>query len=172
MACPDRLAYPAKAGPIGWPCEQAGFEGHAPSDSLYVDTSVLVSALTHETATDRAQHFLPSADPEELATSAWVVAEFSSAMSVKLRMGQIVLEHRNTVLAGFRRLMAETFEVLPVDAGGFTTAARFSDQYALGLRTGDALHLAIAAEHGATLVSLDKRLVEAGASLGAATLLL
>ena len=139
---------------------------------FYVDTSVLVSALTSETATARAQNFLSSADPEELAISAWVVTEFSSALSIKLRTGQIILEHRNTVLAGFRRLVADTFEVLPVDAAGFTTAARFSDQYALGLRAGDALHLAIAAEHGATLVSLDKRLVEAGASLGAATLLL
>ncbi|WP_367187042.1 PIN domain-containing protein [Neomegalonema sp.] len=50
--------------------------------------------------------------------------------------------------------------MLPVETAGFAAAARFSDQYALGLRAGEALHLAIAAETGATLVSLDKRLVE------------
>lgn len=139
---------------------------------LYVDTSVLVSALTNETATDRAQHFLSSANPEELAISTWIITEFSSALSIKLRTNQIELEQRNTVLAGFRRLVADSFDVLSVDTTHFTTAARFSDQYALGLRAGDALHLAIAVEHGATLVSLDKRLVEAGVALGAATLLL
>lgn len=137
---------------------------------FYIDTSVLVSALTNETATDRAQHFLSSADPAGLAISAWVMTEFSSALSMKLRTGRIGLEQRNTVLAGFRRLVAESFGILPVDGAAFATAARFSDQYTLGLRAGDALHLAVAVEHGATLVSLDRRLVEAGASLGAATL--
>lgn len=139
---------------------------------LYVDTSVLVSALTSETATDRAQQFLASAAPEDLVISTWVMTEFSSALSIKLRTDQIGLVQRNLVLAGFRRLVADSFEVLSVDAANFATAARFADQHVLGLRAGDALHLAVAADHGATLVSLDKRLVEAGAALGAATTLL
>jgi hypothetical protein len=43
------------------------------------------------------------------------------------------------------------------------------DQQGLGLRAGDALHLAVAAEHGATLWTLDVRLAEAGPVLGVAT---
>jgi uncharacterized protein len=40
----------------------------------------------------------------------------------------------------------------------------------LGLRVGDALHLAICADHGATLCTLDRGLGEAGPTLGVATI--
>jgi len=39
-------------------------------------------------------------------------------------------------------------------------------------RAGDALHLAICADHGATLCTLDRRLGEAGPALGVKTTLL
>jgi len=42
----------------------------------------------------------------------------------------------------------------------------------LALRAGDALHLAICADHGATLCTLDRRLSEAGSTLGVKTMLL
>ena len=51
-------------------------------------------------------------------------------------------------------------------------AARFADQYELGLRAGDALHLAICVDHGATLCTLDRRLSGAGSALGVKTMLL
>jgi predicted nucleic acid-binding protein len=54
----------------------------------------------------------------------------------------------------------------------FRTAARFADHYVLGLRAGDALHLAICSDHGATLCTLDRGLSEAGAALGVKTMLL
>jgi predicted nucleic acid-binding protein len=54
----------------------------------------------------------------------------------------------------------------------FRTAARFADQHALGLRAGDALHLAICADHGATLCTRGRRLSEAGPALGVKTMLL
>ena len=63
-------------------------------------------------------------------------------------------------------MSAETFTVLPVSGAQFRTAARFADQHALGLRAGDALHLAICEDHGATLCTLDRRLGEAGPALG------
>jgi len=62
--------------------------------------------------------------------------------------------------------MAESFAVIPVTSSHFQTAARLADQYRLGIRAGDALHLAIALDRGATLCTLDKRLAEAGAALG------
>ena len=58
---------------------------------------------------------------------------------------------------------------MPVSGLQFRTAASFAGQYALGLRAGDALHLAVCPDHGATLRTLDRRLSEAGPALGVNT---
>ena len=79
---------------------------------------------------------------------------------------QIESLHRAEVLTTFARLSADSLTVLPISASQFRTAARFADQYALGQRAGDALHLAICADHGATLCTLDPRLGTAGPALG------
>ena len=153
--------------------------------SLYIDTSVLVAALTNEAETARIQAWLASQNPASLLVSDWVVTEFSSALSIKLRTGQITVTDRANALALFTRLCVDSFECLPVTGQQFRTAARFSDQHALhlphadqehaarfsdqhalGLRAGDALHLAVCADHGVMLCTLDRRLAEAGPQLG------
>ena len=53
--------------------------------------------------------------------------------------------------------------------GNLWTAAKFTDQHTLSLRAGEALHLATASEHGATVYTLDRRLAEAGPMLGVPT---
>ena len=140
--------------------------------SLYLDTSLLVAALTNEAETARMQAWLAAQPPDELTISDWVVTEFSSALSIKLRTGQLRPAHRADALSMFTRLLAESFTLLPIGGQQFRTAARYADQYALGLRAGDALHLALCADHGATLCTLDRRLGEAGAALGVKTMLL
>ena len=108
----------------------------------------------------------------DLAVSAWVATEFSAALSIKVRRKDLMLEHRASALAAFTRLLATSFASLPVSERQFQTAARFANQSHLGLRAGDALHLAIAADHGLELVTLDQRLAKAGAELGVTARLL
>jgi predicted nucleic acid-binding protein len=139
---------------------------------LYLDTSLLVAALTRETKTAIVLAWLDDQEPAELAISEWVATEFAAALSIKLRAGQIGANGRAGALARFAGLCAESLAVLPISDIHFRTAARFADQHAIGLRAGDALHLAICADHGAALFTLDRRLSEAGSALGMTTTLL
>lgn len=128
----------------------------------YVDTSLLVAALLNEKGTPAAQRWLSEQPAGELAISDWVITEFSAALSMKLRTGELQPPHR----------VEASLHVLPVSRLDFQTAARYSDQYLTGLRAGDALHLAIASNYGASLHTLDKRLAEAGQVFGVDALLL
>ena len=118
------------------------------------------------------QTWLGRQPEDNLAISDWVATEFTSALSIKLRTGQIDANDRAEVLAKFAQLAADSLTVVPVSRLQFRTAARFADQHTLGLRTGDALHLAVCADHGATLCTLDRRLNDAGSLLGIKTILL
>lgn len=138
----------------------------------YVDTSVLVAALTREAQTARMQKWLADQAAGALAISVWVITEFSAALSIKLRTGDIDAAHRANALAAFALLCEESFTILGVTAFTFHSAARFADQASIGLRAGDALHLAICAERGAELCTLDRRLSAAGPALGIKTALL
>lgn len=137
----------------------------------YLDTSVLVAGFTKEATTSRVQTWLAAQAPESLAISAWVVTEFSSALSLKLRIGDIDAQYRAEALATFARHCDQAFSILAASAGAFRTGARFADHSQLAIRAGDALHLAICAEHGVELCTLDRRLARAGPSLGVPTLL-
>jgi predicted nucleic acid-binding protein len=137
---------------------------------FYVDTSVLVLALTPEAATGRVLAWLGLHPAGGLLTSDWVVTEFSAALSIKLRTGAIDAGYRARTLAQFQRISMTKFATISITPATFRTAARFADQYASGLRAGDALHLALAADQAATIATLDTRLVVAAKALGIASM--
>ena len=139
--------------------------------TLYLDTSLLVAALTNEASTERVQTWLGQQDPDDLHISVWAMTEFSSALALKLRTGQIEMTQRADTLSRFMLLRAETFSTLAVTSEHFLLAGRFVDRHELGLRAGDALHLAIASEQGAKLCTLDKKLADAGVAFGVQSML-
>ena len=132
----------------------------------YLDTSLLVAALINEPRTGAAQSWLADQPAGQLAISDWVVTEFSGAMSIKLRMNALEPVHRADALAMFARLCERSLNVLPVERDDFRTAAQLANQHETGLRAADALHLAVAANHGLRVQSLDEGLVKAASQLG------
>jgi predicted nucleic acid-binding protein len=126
---------------------------------------LLVAALANEAATERVQIWLERQPPERLLISDWVVTEFASALSIEVRTGTIRVTDRARIAAAFTRLRADSLTVLSVTRDHFVAAALYAEQFSLGLRAADALHLAIAAERGATICTLDKRLSEAAMAL-------
>jgi uncharacterized protein len=81
-------------------------------------------------------------------------------------MKHLSVEQRASAVSLFTNLRAQSLSIAPVTREHFLSAARFSDQSRLGLRAGDALHVAVAGGLGATLCTLDKRLAEAAVALG------
>ena len=125
-----------------------------------------MAALTPEPATARVQRWLGDQPPESLLVSDWVITEFSSALALKLRTGALELEHRAAALAAFHDLLGRSLTVAAANGLHFRMAAAYVDRHELGLRAGDALHLAIAADAGAAIATLDQRQRDAALALG------
>jgi predicted nucleic acid-binding protein len=132
----------------------------------YLDTSAAVAAHTREVATERVQAWLGDAAPGALRVSRWVLTEFSSALSLKVRTGALTLEQRARVLANWTHFVNDEITVMDVTPDAFDLAASYAGRHDLGLRAGDALHLAVASTQGLALVTLDERMAMAAPELG------
>ena len=122
---------------------------------LYVDTSVLVALCTNEAKTADVLKWY-AACTDELASAAWCVTEFSSALGIKQRTGQLTKLQAQAAWVQFERMCANDLQLLPVEATTFHKAAMLTMDAAAGLRAGDALHLACAMEAKAQgLMTLD-----------------
>jgi uncharacterized protein len=132
---------------------------------IYLDTSVLVTALTTEPATGRVQLWLKERERHHLCISPWVVTEMQSALAMKLRLGIIVQDERERILDEFGYLQRTQFSQVEINHAHFRAAGGYAAQYKLALRAPDALHLAIASDNGATLATLDQRMFAAAQAL-------
>lgn len=122
---------------------------------LYVDTSVLVALCTNEGKTADVVKWYADCT-QELASAAWCVTEFASAMGLKQRTGQLTEEQAQTAWLQFERMCANDLQLLPVEVMTFHRAAMLTMDASAGLRAGDALHLACAMEAKAQgIVTLD-----------------
>ena len=137
---------------------------------IYVDTSVLVSALTLEVETTASQAWLQAQKTADLAISDWTIAEFSSALSIKVRTGALSVDLRSTALTEFESMTARSFLMWEIERPVYARAARLCERVETGLRASDALHLAIAEAHGAVIATLDRGLAAAAEAAGVSVL--
>jgi uncharacterized protein len=133
---------------------------------IYLDTSVVVALLTPEERSAQAlDWFAQSREP--LISSDWLITETHSALGIKQRHHGLSPEAHQAAGEQLERLLQGGVELLSLDRGRFRQAAKLLQDPALGLRAGDALHLAVALHNRCTrLASFDMRMQQAAKALG------
>lgn len=138
----------------------------------YLDASLIVAAVSIEMKSPDIQVWFATQPAGRLCTSAWAITEVSSALAMKRRAGTMTEEDRQRALATVSSLIDEVLIVEPVREQHFYMAARFADRIETKLRSGDALHMAVAQSINARVCTLDRVFAEAGPIVGVRTLLL
>lgn len=133
--------------------------------AVYADTSLLTAYYCPERGSDQAQVYLTSQN--SIAISWLTEVEMISALSKKVR--------QQTMSPGDARKIAKVFqthidtgnyEILSIGASDYREANRFIDRFDTGLRTLDALHVALVLRANKTLATADIKLAEATERLG------
>ena len=129
---------------------------------LYVDTSAVVPFFVNEAASEDVRRWFSKQALADIAISLWTTTEFASAMGIRTRTGTLDPASAHGFVEAFRTLVRQSITLLPVTAADFEFANELVLRFELGLRGGDALHLAIAGNAGAdTIVTLDRKMREA-----------
>lgn len=123
---------------------------------IYVDTSVIVALMTVEPKTPSVTTWFAELCEIPIASD-WLLTEFHSAISMKLRTGQLKKQHAKRIREEFEIMVDGGLRLIPVSRTAFALAAKMVQQTQTGLRAGDSLHLAVALEVGATyMATLDE----------------
>jgi predicted nucleic acid-binding protein len=130
---------------------------------LYFDTSFLAPLIFPEATSDEIAAFIVRLRTEDFAVSHWTRVDFSSLIAREVRVGGLDVQAARRADARFEAMVDESFSVLLPNADDFGLAKRYLGQFETGLRAGDALHLAVAKNHRASVIySLDRTLLKAG----------
>jgi len=133
----------------------------------YFDTSFLAPLILPEAASEPVAAVLEALPKDDLAVSHWTRIEFCSLLAREVRMAHLSEDNARAADARFETMIGESFAVLLPGSADFDLARAYLGRFETGLRAGDALHLAIAANRRAeVLYSLDRKLIEAGRRLG------
>ncbi|MBM5810759.1 MAG: type II toxin-antitoxin system VapC family toxin [Gammaproteobacteria bacterium] len=123
--------------------------------SLYPDASVLVALFVAESRSHDAQAALRG---HVLVVSEFAVAGFSSAVARRARLGEITTAQASTVCATFDAWIARAVRHENIVAADLVAAIALVRGFEPGLRTPDAVNIAIAQRCGAGLMTLDAKM--------------
>lgn len=133
---------------------------------IYCDTSFVATLVLREAASDEVEAFVQQVHPGDLAVSHWVHVEFASLLARRVRLRELTARQAREIHREFDRMLDESFEVFVPNAGDYSLAVGMLQHYKLGLRAGDALHLAIASNRQvARFLTLDRALIRAARAL-------
>lgn len=131
----------------------------------YVDTSVIVAMLTHEPKSAVCiDWFKNQKQPPQ--SSDWLITEFNSAISLKLRTSQLQADQASTILQTFETLINGGIKLLPINREIYSQAGALIGSNP-NLRAGDALHISVALGAGIKeFVTLDNNQAKAAQAIG------
>lgn len=137
----------------------------------YIDTSVLVAYYCPEPLSEKAEEFLIGHPRPGI--SALSEVELLSAVSRKVREGGMSRKDGGRVIARFvAHANKHFYEYFSVEQYHFRLARDWIGLFDLGLRSLDALHLAVVSAEGMVIVTADGGLSKSARALGLDSILL
>jgi hypothetical protein len=128
---------------------------------IYLDTSVIVALCVRERASDDVEAALMSVG-DALMISEWTRVEVVGAIGIKVRARELKEPIARRALADYYEAVEPGLQVVTPSREDYILAADYLQAFTSGLRSGDALHLAVAANRQvARLLTLDKGFIEA-----------
>jgi hypothetical protein len=132
---------------------------------IYLDTSVVAPFYWQEQLSDTVQTLL--GNESEVALSQLVEVELFSALSRRVRMGEISQDQAGAIAERFETHVDYGFYTrLPVEGLHYSLAKEWIRRFDTPLRTLDALHLAIASSQGICLITADRGLAGSAEAFG------
>jgi predicted nucleic acid-binding protein len=132
----------------------------------YFDTSFLVPLVLAEATSTAIARFVGDLPEEQLVASVWTRVEVGSLLGIRVRRGEMSVASAREAHERFETLFAK-FELLVPEADDYALASELLSDFGRGLRSGDALHLAVALTNSAaTLFSLDRAVLRVGLEVG------
>jgi predicted nucleic acid-binding protein len=133
----------------------------------YLDSCVLLSLFLADSGYADCERWLQAQGDDALWISHWVLLEVAGVMASCVRRGQLTAQRAQTITREFEAFRHERLALVEPRGKDFLQARQWLDtQHELPLRSGDALHLALAWRHGLILVSADRILARCAQHLG------
>lgn len=133
---------------------------------IYADTDVMLSLFCPDSLSPVAALWYESVT-EPVCISTWTTIEFRSNLGLRMRKGLLARSQCAAVMKQFDAAVLEHFHLLAAAQEYFHRASDWLANPVCALRSGDALHLAIAFGHGCTqFVSFDQPLGASAKKLG------
>jgi len=135
--------------------------------AAYVDSCVLLSLLLGDSGYTDSEQWLINQGDQTLWISHWVLLEVAGVIATCVRRGQLTAEQAQTIGSEFESFRQERLTLIEPRGTDFLQARQWLERCLhLPLRSGDALHLALAQRQQLTGVSADRALARCAESLG------
>jgi uncharacterized protein len=125
--------------------------------AYYLDTCVVISAFMKDANSERVLAWLGGQQDTLLHVSDWVITEAPSSLGRHIRKGEVSVEDGNMIWLRMQKWFDTDCQIMDLRTDDYKRAAKLLSNWSLGLRAGDALHLAACERFDFHLVTHDRK---------------